>query len=64
MSDKIKSDPEELRDRLNQRRMTRFEMLRQVRGDGPLSANAEREFQKLLQQNQESTVAKSGLSVG
>ncbi len=48
MSDKIKSDPEELRDRLNQPAVTRFEMLRQVRASVPLSPNAEREFQKLL----------------
>ena len=31
MSDRIKSDPAELRNRLNQRPMTRFEMLRHVR---------------------------------
>jgi len=50
MSNKIKSDPEALRDRLNQPAVTRFEVLRQVRADGPLSASAEREYQKLLQQ--------------
>jgi hypothetical protein len=48
MSDKIKSDPEALRDRLNQPAVTRFEVLQQVRASVPLSPKAEQEFQRLL----------------
>jgi len=46
MSQKIQSDPDELRARLNQPYTTRVEALRQIRATIPLSPSAEKELQE------------------